>query len=108
MKLDRVEVEADGIEEEEYQNFLGDYLQSQAALRQSRALSRDVRYLVFRAEDTFYAIEEQGEWRNGNYEPSPENDYRKVYRNRTQKVKEEEIDWENAQELLVDYSNFSA
>lgn len=108
MKLKSVNVEPDELEEEEYREFLGDYLSSKAALRQSRAIRSDVRYIVFRTENTIYAVEEKGDWLPRKYDFSPENEYRKICRNGTRKVEEEEVDWERAQQLLTDYSNLSA
>lgn len=108
MKLEKINIEPKGLEEEDYHDFLADYLMAEPAVRQSRALKKNVRYIVFQDDSTIYALEERGDWTPGVHDLRPENDYRKVYRNGTCLVKEEKVEWEEARELLVDHSNFSS
>lgn len=98
---DSVNLETIDADNEEAREFLGSYLTgANHQIRQSRSIEPDRRFLVYQESSGYEAVEEKGDWQEGNHRPVPENEYHLLKRN-GRKVEREEISWEQAEACLM-------
>ncbi len=71
--------------------MLRDFFQSRIATKSRAIQGDDLRYVVIENGEHPEIIEEEGEWQNGNYSVTDENEYERIYEENSGDVEKEEI-----------------